>query len=245
MIPYRRGVPAPVFYAIVVFAVLVSLFGIVAPAHGQVVDSITIQVWGEPTALTVSGPDRGYVGDTLTYVVDIVDENGDPTIGVLTWEVQDTTRARIVLEGEDYLQIELLRSGPLTLLAYVERFDLLAVGGTYGPGTGARQGDFQWAMDGPFELPCEYGGTQSPPPATYPCANDPTVALCAVGFAGDRPVVASNDDCATAVGVGAVSGDLNDWDRTLLAAIYERQIRRAPFRAFKNWESVLVNSNPT
>ena len=202
-------------------------------------------MYGEPAALEVAGPLRGYVGDTLTYVAEIVDVDGNPTIGVLTWAVQDTTRARIVTEGEGFVQVVLLRPGRLTLVANVERFDRLAIGGTYGPGSGDLEGDFQWAAAGPFQLPCVYGGADWPPPDPHPCANQAVAFMCAVGYAGEWPVYASNRACAEAAGIATVPGDL-DWpqlDRAMLATVYTNQIKLVPLWAFQNYGPLGVPSS--
>jgi len=152
------------------------------PASAQVVDSISVQVLGEPAALLVDGPMRAYVGDTLTFRYTVVDELGEPTIGVVTWEVEDPTRAAILAETDSTLVVRLDRTGRLNLIATVNRLTEIVIGGVYGTGSGSNEGMFQWASAGPFVV--TVGGT---------------VRLCAAGFAGDQLIFVSGQPCLDAL----------------------------------------------
>ena len=210
---------------------LLLLLALAAPLGGQeVVDTITVEVYGVPSALDVVGPLRGYVGDTLMYVFEPVDSTGAPTLAVVTASVADTARARIVEEGEDYIRVLLLRPGRLSLIFNVDRFDRLAIGGTYGPGTGPDEGRFQWAESGPFVFRCTG-------PETDPCENRPSAFMCAVGFAGNVPVFASNRDCAFQAGLVTGLG-LPDVDRTMLATVLALRTRIVPLSAFRNYSPI-------
>lgn len=215
------------------YAIVFTIASATAVQAQEVVDTITVEVYGVPTAIDVVGPLRGYVGDTLTFAYEPVDADGNPTVAVVTPSVQDTTRAQIVFEGEDFIQVLLLRPGRLTLVFNVDRFDRLAIGGVYGPGSGAREGDFQWGSEGPFQLPCVYGGEDWPPPEQHACSNQAVVFMCAVGYAGDIPVFASNESCAYEAGLVA-AGDVQGIDRQWLAMIYMDRVKYAPISAFKN-----------
>ena len=148
----------------------------------QVVDTVTVEVYGEPDAIVVDGPIRAYVGDEVTFAYEVVDSAGNPTIGVVTWEVEDPTRATILSETDSTLVVRIDRPGRLTLIATANRLTSLSLGGLYGPGTGSREGEFQWASQGRFQVVCSNGP---------PCEPVPTIYMCVVGFAGSRAIFAT------------------------------------------------------
>jgi len=159
----------------------------------QVVDSISVEVVGEPAALLVDGPIRAYVGDTVTFTFDVVDDAGEPTLGVVFWEVRPQERATIVEETDSTLVVVLESRGSLTLVATVERLDELAIGALYlddyreGGEVVTPAGTFHWAgITGDILL--NPGGR---------------AALCVLGLAGDRAVFASSDACAENSGMVA------------------------------------------
>lgn len=217
---------------------LAAVLLLAMPGAAQVVDTIHVEVYGVPEALVVEGPLRAYVGDTIDFAFDIVDAEGNPTVGVLTWAVEDSTRARIVAETDSTLSVALLRPGRLTLIANVDRIDRLVLGGTYGEGTGSLQGTFQWAAEGPFTLPCPYGGAEWPPPDQHDCATPSYLAMCAVGFAGSRAIFASNGACADAIGIGVGGpGGVPDGMTPLKLAwlrTFSDLVQVVPATAFKN-----------
>lgn len=191
----------------------------IAPSQvaAQVVDTITVDVYGEPTAITVSGPLRGYVGDTLTYTFEIVDADGNPSMGVTSWQVADPTRATIVAETDSTVSINLLRPGRLTLQVTVARLTAIRLGGQWLPGQGDRAGTFRWAdqIDNHFQVTHD------------PDNPRPAIQLCAVGYSGEWPVFTSHAFCADNLppDFGVLSA--------LRFAIYG-PVKLVPLSAFKN-----------
>jgi hypothetical protein len=71
---------------------------LVTPAWGQVVsDTIFISVEGTPTAalLTAEFDTPFYVGDTATFMVEVMDEAGQPITALISFFSTDTTMLRI------------------------------------------------------------------------------------------------------------------------------------------------------
>lgn len=165
-------------------------------ASAQVVDSIRVEVVGEPAALEVTGPLRAYVGDTITFDFDVVDDAGQSTLGVVFWEVQPPERATIIEETDSTLTVSLDSRGALTLVATVERLDELAIGALY-------LDDYR--RDGEVVTPA---GTFLWPGITGDLALNPggRASLCVLGLAGGRALFASSETCAE--NAGLVTGDL-------------------------------------
>lgn len=178
---------------LLMFSLAATLFlFLAAPAAAQeVVDTITVDVFGEPTAITVSGPLRGYVGDTLTFSFEIVDADGQPSMGVTVWGVANPAQATIVEETDSTVSVRLLTRGSLTLTVTVSRITSLRIGAEWLEGQGERTGMFRWASDGPLQIQCPGGGSTDGRCDTP----GPAIQLCAVGYSGTRPVFASHQIC--------------------------------------------------
>lgn len=193
----------------------------------EVVDTITVDVYGEPTAITVSGPLRGYVGDTLTFSFEIVDADGEPSMGVTVWGVANPAQATIVEETDSTVSVQLLARGRLTLTVTVNRITSLRIGAEWLEGQGDRTGMFRWASDEPFQIQCPFGGSTDGACDTP----GPALQMCAVGYSGTRPIFASHQTC-----IDQLESELGPLPslRYALQKRFQGEAEQVPLYAFKN-----------
>lgn len=172
---------------------LTLLFLLAAPSTGdaQVVDSISVEVVGEPAAIVIDGPLRAYVNSEVVFRFQIIDADGAPSPGIAVWESDDTTRAAILAETDSTVTVRLLSKGRIVLRVFVERLDVMVIGGVYGEGSGSLQGRFQWASEGTFTVECKWD------PATGdPCGSSALLHLCVLARGGSGNLWASDPACA-------------------------------------------------
>lgn len=185
---------------------LFGLFGAGLSAQDVLVaDSVTIEAISLPATVTISAPDRSYVGDTLRMPFQILDADGQPTDGVTSWTVSDTSRAEIVSESETEVVLLLKRPGRVTLRVEIFRLTALLLGS---------------------EL-LDDGG--EPIPGTFVFNEPRTIVVgqraqaCAVGVSDGIAIFASNPSCAAQV---TLWGTIPDFRQALRLVSYSWAIER-------------------
>lgn len=170
---------------ILILAVFSSFYP--STLSAQVTDSVTIQISSPPTSISISAPEGGYVGDTVTIAYEIVDNSGEPTVGIATWEVSPDSLAEIVAQTDSTVTVQLLRRGNATFIVTVRRLDRIVIGGRYNvPSTDSLgneipAGTFIWSTQDIFQL--EEGVEDA-------------AELCVVGISdNNEPIFASTVHC--------------------------------------------------
>jgi hypothetical protein len=99
-----------------------------APARAQeITDSINVTVYERPYSMEIQGPTRVDRGDVLTYMARPRDQNGDPTVAFLIWEVSDTSVADIVSVTDSTAQVTTKKAGTFTVKVTIGPLDSLMV----------------------------------------------------------------------------------------------------------------------
>lgn len=160
-----------------------------APSEAQVVDSVVVDIVGPPAAIQIDAPRLTYVGDTVTVNYTIVDDQGEKTFGVTTWEVDPPGRASILSETDSTVVMVVNQRGRLTLRVTVERMDSLVIGHQLLDDEGELTGMFR--LGGDIHL-----------------VVGQRARLCAVGYAGPRPIMASDELCRAHVASAFLSPGL-------------------------------------